>query len=138
MLSHGHISGKMAISTFSRWLSLTLSSIQDKTRLFLLWYCRRLSIYYWKRSTLFSKQSHFARNHMLSSWSLFMTRLFKLLKSSLKLFMLAMILSTRFFNESVVTAVFTRHLCKCKNNKRFGKSHQRYIQQLWKSTIIKW
>ena len=60
-----------------------------------------------------------------------MTISFKLLMSSLELFMFTIILSTRFFHESVVTAVcfslkylLTRHLCKFENNKRYGKSHQ--------------
>ena len=99
------ISDRIAVTVSSRSSSLMLSGIPDKTRLFLQSYCSRSSIDDCRTSTLLSKQSHFARNCALSSWNLFMTMSFRLLKSSLKLLMLLMMLSSRLFNKSVVTAI---------------------------------
>ena len=95
----------MAVTVSSRSSSVTLSGIPDKMRLFLQSYYCRSSFDGCRRSTVLSKQSHFARNHALFSWSLFMTKSFRLLKSSLKLLMLLMILSSRPFNKSAVTAI---------------------------------
>ena len=58
-----------------------------------------------RMSTLLSKQSHFALNRVFSFWILFITIYFRLLKPSLMPLMLLMILSSRLFNESAVTAI---------------------------------
>lgn len=61
------IPNKMARTAFSRLLSFTLSGLQTKWDFF---FSRIVLNYYCRTSTLFF-QSHFARKHLLSSWSLF-------------------------------------------------------------------
>lgn len=97
------VSDKIAVNVSSRSSSLMLSGIPNKVRLFLQPYCfrsliSRSLIDYCRTPMFFSKQSYFACNCALSSWSLFVTMSFKLLKSSLKL-------NQSLFNESVVIAI---------------------------------
>ena len=61
------ISDRMAVTASSSSSSLMLSGIPDKMRLFLWSYCSRSSIDGCRTSTLLSKQSHIACNHILSS-----------------------------------------------------------------------
>ena len=100
------MSERIDVTVDSRSVSWTLSETPGITILFLLRYCSRASREVLILFNLFSSFRHLWHNFSWFCWRHLMAIYFKLMISSLTLFMYFMILSSRFWRDSLVTAEF--------------------------------